>query len=640
MITVIVVERASGPAMPPFLAASTALSSRLRWQMFSIAFIALLFFSAAGSTQQLNNPVSSLDVKIAASKAVALVQEVGARWHRKQSCTSCHNQILPLLALKRAREHGVPVNEDLAATMLRQSVANFRVDYAIQGWNPEMTSEEAFTLIAAHDSGVPANDTAAAFARLFARRQMPDGRWLLDDFRPPQSFSEITSTAVVLRAIQIYSSPRMKVEIAQRVVHARSWLEAQTPRETDEAVFRLWGMAWAGSDKKLVNEAAAQLLAEQKPDGGWSQLPRLASDAYATGEVLVALHEAGGVPASHPAYQKGLRFLLNSQHEDGSWLVNTRIHVVGISPPYFESGFPYGHNQFISCAATSWAAMALSLSLPLAPRPTSTPRGVMKERLEPWAQTMLFGTTQEVQQLLAGGFDPNRATEFGTTGLMMAAADPDKAKLLLAAGANPNAKAKSGFTALMVASGYKGGTEVVRLLLERGAEVEPSGPQPVFNESPASLASTAGESETLRLLLDKGANPHRKVIRFWFFPADSMLAPLLHSDPVTLQYLLPRMDKTTISIGLNLDVVGNRYADARELVSRGADINYIDPFGKTALHYAASMDFGDTRMLELLLRSGADVKLRTKDGLTALALAKKYGNTELQKALERAGAVE
>jgi ankyrin repeat protein len=45
-------------------------------------------------------------------------------------------------------------------------------------------------------------------------------------------------------------------------------------------------------------------------------------------------------------------------------------------------------------------------------------------------------------------------------------------------------------------------------------------------------------------------------------------------------------------------------------------------------------------MMELLLHTGADTKVRTKDGLTALALAKKYGNTELQSVLEQAGAVE
>jgi hypothetical protein len=31
--------------------------------------------------------------------------------------------------------------------------------------------------------------------------------------------------------------------------------------------------------------------------------------------------------------------------------------------PYFESGFPYGHDQWISAAGTSWATMALSLAV-------------------------------------------------------------------------------------------------------------------------------------------------------------------------------------------------------------------------------------------------------------------------------------
>jgi len=30
--------------------------------------------------------------------------------------------------------------------------------------------------------------------------------------------------------------------------------------------------------------------------------------------------------------------------------------------PYFESGFPHGRDQFISAAATNWAATALALA--------------------------------------------------------------------------------------------------------------------------------------------------------------------------------------------------------------------------------------------------------------------------------------
>ena len=36
--------------------------------------------------------------------------------------------------------------------------------------------------------------------------------------------------------------------------------------------------------------------ATQRPDGGWNSLDGRSSDAYSTGQALVALHEGGGVP--------------------------------------------------------------------------------------------------------------------------------------------------------------------------------------------------------------------------------------------------------------------------------------------------------------------------------------------------------
>jgi ankyrin repeat protein len=49
----------------------------------------------------------------------------------------------------------------------------------------------------------------------------------------------------------------------------------------------------------------------------------------------------------------------------------------------------------------------------------------------------------------------------------------------------------------------------------------------------------------------------------------------------------------------------------------------------TPLLYAASVDFGDCAMIDLLVRSGARTDARTKDGLTALDLARKYKHTHL-----------
>jgi len=62
------------------------------------------------------------------------------------------------------------------------------------------------------------------------------------------------------------------------------------------------------------------------------------------------------MPVSDAGWQRGLDFLLCTQFEDGSWHVKSRAF--GFQP-YFESGFPHGHDQWISAAASSWATMAL-----------------------------------------------------------------------------------------------------------------------------------------------------------------------------------------------------------------------------------------------------------------------------------------
>jgi squalene cyclase len=67
---------------------------------------------------------------------------------------------------------------------------------------------------------------------------------------------------------------------------------------------------------------------------------------------------ASAEPASvdAAAYRRGVDYLMRTQEEDGSWHVRSRAFRF---QPYFESGFPHGHDQWISMAATAWAAMAL-----------------------------------------------------------------------------------------------------------------------------------------------------------------------------------------------------------------------------------------------------------------------------------------
>jgi hypothetical protein len=129
------------------------------------------------------------------------------------------------------------------------------------------------------------------------------------------------------------------------------------PRTGDGYAMRLAGLRWAGAEKEKMERAAQSLLAQQRRDGGWAGNQNLASDAFSTGEALYALHESGSMDVHDRAYERGIEFLLRTQYNDGAWFVRSRAVKL---MPYFESGFPFGDDQWISAAATAWASLALA----------------------------------------------------------------------------------------------------------------------------------------------------------------------------------------------------------------------------------------------------------------------------------------
>ena len=75
---------------------------------------------------------------------------------------------------------------------------------------------------------------------------------------------------------------------------------------------------------------------------------------------------------------------------------------------------------------------------------------------------------------------------------------------------------------------------------------------------------------------------------------------------------------------------------AKMLIDRGANVNAVDKLGMTPLLWAASSDFGEPAMVELLLKAGAKSDAKNRDGRTALELARAYGHGYLTAALEKA----
>jgi squalene cyclase len=207
----------------------------------------------------------------------------------------------------------------------------------------------------------PPDAATDAMARFLKSQQLPDGGWRAFAHRPPMTSTDLQVNAMALRAIQVYGPKAQRAKYESAVNRARDWLMKAQPQTTDGRVFLLLGLAWAGvrPDDEVVRKVAQELVRQQRADGGWSQLPALASDAYSTGQALVALRQAGGIAISDPAYKRGVEFLLKTQLEDGSWHVRSRAVPL---QPYFEGGFPHGHDQWISATATNWAAMALALA--------------------------------------------------------------------------------------------------------------------------------------------------------------------------------------------------------------------------------------------------------------------------------------
>jgi ankyrin repeat protein len=588
-------------------------------------------------------------IRDAATRAITLFQASQKGWHATQTCNSCHHQYQAALAFQSAREHGIPVDEKIAHADAVPTFNYTELDRAVQyNWVIEPAMDDAYRLVAADAAGVRPNLVTAIYARLLAARQDPDGSWTSFHQRPPSSYSFFTETALSLRAIQLYSHPSEKADAFVHLARGRRWLAAHRPPDTEARTYQLLGLWWAGVDGSELKKLAQALFANQLPDGGWASLDGRQSDAYSTSQVLVALHDAGGVPISDRRWQQGIDYLLKTQAADGSWHVVSRLHPpASVSPPYFETGYPYGHDQFLSALAADWAVMALARALGPGQK-VALPE--LKEGepslVEPWAATMLFGSVDQVKGLLDGGFDPNSATNAGTTALMMAAPNVAKMQLLMDRGANVNARAKTGYSALMVAAQYgESATAALNLLLDHGAEVRVADRQhaPMFHATPFFLAAYSGNTEILPRLHEAGDALDEPMVLIGTSSATALTGAVRLGNIDVARKLLdmgvaPDAAEPSGVTLLDRAVLGNQVDIAQLLIARGADVNRADKIGFTPLLYAASIDFGDSAMIDLLLRSGARADVRSKDGLTALDLARNYKHTHLLASLEAAAA--
>jgi ankyrin repeat protein/mono/diheme cytochrome c family protein len=317
----------------------------------------------AGSSTQTPNAsakvmrvgVSDRAIPGAVRNSLGLLAKQSDGFIRTAGCNSCHSQSLPSAVSGLARDYGITSMKkfpQLPATMTPS--AEQLMDFVI------VSPSIAWELFDAGMNHEPRTEVTDAIVRYLMALQTAEGGWRVPESRrPPMNSGKIQTAALAIYAIKNYGPEAEKPNCEKAIGRAVAWLEKTTPITNQDHAFRLLGFAWGGASTSAIREEAKSLAALQRADGGWSQLPAMASDAYASGEALFALGSAGRMGVSDPVFRKGVDYLMSTQAGDGSWHVKSRSIWL---QPYLESGFPYGRDQFISTAGTAWATLALTLA--------------------------------------------------------------------------------------------------------------------------------------------------------------------------------------------------------------------------------------------------------------------------------------
>jgi hypothetical protein len=512
----------------------------------------LLFFVATLAWAQ-----SPAVVRRAVNRALPPLQRSAAKFVQERACFSCHHNALATFTMRMARDRGLRYDAAVLAAVEEKTIkSGGTLEDVVEARNvQDPTPNDSLLLM------TQSTTDAASYMRAqrLATWQREDGHWITSDFRPPHSSSLFTTTATAVRALRDHLNWGAN---EAHIAKARTWLAATKPASTEDASFRVMGLVWSGAAAATIADAAKELQSRQRPDGGWSQTSEyLVSDAYSTGEAIYALHEAG------VASKLGIAYLIRTQAPTGTWRVKTRmLSPAEVSPPYFETGFPYKKDQFISYAATCWATMALLTTLPA----QSTQR--------PPAQTFTI--------------------------------DRNPANL-------------PAFTRLTIAASYYGNLREVETLLNAGAPIDaPEGTR--SRHSPLQYAAMSGDIAIVRLLLARGANPNAGAAlseAITFGHADVVKA-LIDAGADT-----GGVESTGVNL-LHWASITNR-ADVIPLLAAKIPLNDIDDFGFTPLMYAATLDHNDTKTLDALLAAGADPTIRDFNERTPLAQARRFGHNAL-----------
>ncbi len=311
-----------------------------------------------------NSEQEPIAEKFSLERGARFLDTVSLNWTRTRKCGTCHTNYAHMMA--------GPMVEKTPSTELVEVRAFFEAraanwDKLEKSAKPIRDGEIVATAAAlafndAASTGELQPATRAALDRMWTV-QRPDGAWNWYDCNlPPMEDDDYYGTALAAVAIGHAPGDYKSTEAARMGIDKlRGYLRGTPAPHLHHRALLLW--ASMGIDGLMdANErerTIADLLAKQRPDGGWSltSLGRFErrdgtpnpedapGDGYGTGFVVYVLRQSG-MPADAEPIHRAIAWLKTHQRASGRWFTRS---------PTLNT------NHYITHAGTAYALMALAV---------------------------------------------------------------------------------------------------------------------------------------------------------------------------------------------------------------------------------------------------------------------------------------
>jgi hypothetical protein len=284
-------------------------------------------------------------------RAVAFLSEEVPQWSAKNKCYSCHNNGDAARTLYLAKRLGRPVNDQALADTTRWLVKPAKWDD--NGGEGQFNDKRlarlqfAAALAEAKEAGVVRDrETLNKAAKLVADLQAKDGTWPIDTggaAGAPATHGTALATFLARRTLQrlddrTYAKESARADTWARKVEVKSVLDAA-------AMLLLLDRATDRDAADQRRRCMELLRTGEAKDGGWGPYVTSPSEVFDTAVVVLALNRQPATDEIRDMLNRGKRYLLAEQQDDGSWKETTRP----------GGGVSYA----LRLSTTAWATQAL-----------------------------------------------------------------------------------------------------------------------------------------------------------------------------------------------------------------------------------------------------------------------------------------